>query len=241
MYVDAHLHCAEISDLDKYISSSDWKIACVSDDVESIHRVLEISRIHSEKIIPCVGVHPWIVHEHSLQIVKSVLDSALLEYQFICLGEIGLDKRFKLDTYHVQLEFFKLFLNYAKEYDLSLNLHAAGAWREVFELIHKYDIRKAYFHWYTGPFDLLDQIASTGYYIGINPAWIIQDKHRALIEKADIKSIITESDAPYIYKGMELKPDLIKETIEYLSKIKELDINLVKKTILSNFNKLFSR
>ncbi|MEM4718157.1 MAG: TatD family hydrolase [Desulfurococcaceae archaeon] len=241
MFVDAHLHCAEINDIDKYVNSSNWKIACVSDDIESSHRVLEISRIHSEKIIPCVGVHPWVIHEHNLKIVRSALDRALLEHQIICLGEVGLDKRFKPDTYPIQLEFFTLFLNYAKEYDLSMNLHAAGAWREVFERVYQYDIQKAYFHWYTGPLDLLSQIESIGYYVGINPSWIIQDKHRVVIEKTNIGSIITESDAPYRYKGLELKPDLIKNTIEYLSRIKELNIEVVKKVVLSNFNKLFSK
>ncbi len=238
MYVDMHCHCHEFSEdeiksfLDKGIN-----LVCVSDDPLSSNHTLELSRKY-HGIIPCIGVHPWEAHKYSLKNISELVEEALRN-DIVCLGEVGLDKLFVPKTYEHQLVLFKYFLNIAKEYDLVLNLHTAGTWREVFDLLIKYDIDKAYFHWYTGPLNLLEQIKEQGYFIGINPAWKIQEKHRKVIEKADIDMIITESDAPYKYKNMVLSPLMVIETVNYIAERKKIDVEYVKQRIWINYNKIF--
>ncbi len=231
--VDAHVHLYEYEKTelrrwpkDKYI------LLAVSDDISSSYKTIHLSLLY-EHIIPAVGIHPWEVHKHSkedLEKIKKLVE----KYEISVLGEIGLDKKFVPETFDKQLEFFKYFLELAKEYDLALNLHAPDAWRDVFDLLLKYDIKKAYFHWYTGPLDLLEEIQEKGYFIGINPAIRIQKKHQEVLKKADLKNILTESDGPYDYRGLKLSPSLIELTLEYISKVKSVPIDKLKKIIQKN-------
>ena len=233
-----HVHCNELENIDAY--KDEYVLVCVAEDIESTVKIIELVDKYTN-IEPCIGIHPWNIEKYDINSVKNMLENYLKIHDIECLGEIGLDKRFKPVTYSRQLELFKLFIDYAKEYDLVLNLHAADAWREVFELLYKRDIDKAYFHWYTGPLDLLHEIENMNYYIGANPAWKIQQKHRSILEIARLEHIITESDAPYNYKGLVMMPELIVETIKHLSDVKKLNYDLVVEKIYSNYKVLFRR
>lgn len=239
MYVDAHVHCSDLLDIEQYVESGDFLLTCVSDDIQGIYEVLRLRQRYGSTIIPCVGIHPWSVHEYRLRDIQDFLHGIVSNENITCIGEVGLDKRFKPETYDIQVEFFDFFVKLAREYDLALNLHTAGTWREVFDLLVRNDINRAYFHWYTGPLELLESIRIVGYYIGINPAWKIQEKHRVIIENADPSTMITESDAPYKYRGLELQPSMVKDTLEYIASVKKMDFSEIASTVRLNFIKLF--
>ncbi len=232
--VDSHIHLYEFSETE-IRRFKDYILLAVSDEVSSSYKTISLSLLY-ENVIPAVGIHPWEVDKASkkdLEKIKELIE----KYDIKVLGEVGLDKKFVPHIFEKQLEVFKFFLELAKEYDLSLNLHAPDAWREVFDLLIKYDIKKAYFHWYTGPLDLLEEIKNKGYFIGINPAIKIQKKHQEILKHADLKIILTESDGPYDYRGLKLSPNLIELTLEYISKVKNISIEKLKEIIQNNLAK----
>jgi len=234
MFIDMHVHCTELGDLGKYRDK--YILVCVSDDIDSSYTTLKLSEKY-DHVKPCIGIHPWVVHEFTVKSAKDLLEKLGNKVQ--CLGEVGLDKKFKPETYNKQFEVFKLFVEYAREHDAVLNLHAAGAWSEVFQIVYSGDVNKVYFHWYTGPLGLADQITSVGYFIGANPAFLVQEKHRAVLDRVNLDNIITESDAPYYYRGLNMTPELIEKTVAYLSGKKRLEPARVEEIIYSNFVKLF--
>ena len=237
LYVDMHCHCHEIpvDKLREYVDQG-FTLVCVSDDIESSKKTLAIAK--KLDIVPCLGIHPWEVHNHSLENFYEFLEKAISS-GVKCLGEVGLDKAFYSKTYRLQEKVFRVWLEYAKEYELVLNIHAAGAWREVYDYLVKWDIDRAFIHWYTGPLDLLEEIVNTGYYVGINPAWKIQAKHRRIAEVLAPEAMLTESDAPYKYRGYELSPSLIPETVRFIAMHKQLDVETVKLVIVKNYYNLF--
>lgn len=235
-FVDAHVHCYEIERDALYgVLRNGFAVVCVSSDLESSVKTLGLT--FTNGVVPCIGVHPWVVHEEVHNEFFALLDRVV--HGIRCLGEVGLDKKFYPHTYGLQEVFFKKILVYAKEYGLVLNLHAAGAWRDVFEHLLRSDVDKAYFHWYTGPLDLMDEIASVGYYIGLNAAWVIQDKHRLVVDKAPLEWVLTESDSPYTYRGVELKPEMVIDTLKRISITKNLDLDKVTEAIHRNFAVLY--
>jgi len=190
----------------------------------------------NENVIPAVGIHPWNVenvNENTFKIIEDIIK----ENKIKILGEIGLDKKFKPETFEKQKEIFEKFLNLAKEYDLNLNLHTPNASNEVFDLLIKYDIKKAYFHWYSGDEKLLEEIIDKGYFIGINVATIINEKYKRYIEIANIKNIITESDGPYNYKGIILHPNMLKDLYRLISNMQKIDLEELSNIIQTNFAK----
>ena len=236
-YIDSHCHLYKFNEIEikRIIKNRDIIILSVSEDLESSLKNLVLSQLN-ENVIPAVGIHPWNVeniNENTFRIIEDIIK----ENKIKILGEIGLDKKFKPETFEKQKEIFEKFLNLAKEYDLNLNLYTPNASNEVFDLLIKYDIKKAYFHWYSGDEKLLEEIIDKGYFIGINVATIINEKYKRYIEIANIKNIITESDGPYNYKGIILHPDLLKDLYRLISNIRKIDLEELSNIIQTNFAK----
>ncbi len=237
-YVDMHCHCPDygLGIIREYLDNN-YVIVSVSEDWDTINKNLEYKRSLGRNFYICLGIHPWVIHKHSVNDVDKIVELAL-KNDVDCIGEVGLDKIFVPKTFNKQLVFFKKFLEAAREYDFLLNLHTPGTWETVYNQLVKYDIRRAYFHWYTGPLRLLESIRASGYFIGANPAWRIQDKHRRILEEAPLEILLTESDAPYRYKNIVLSPGMIPETVEYLAKTRGIEVENVRKYLIGNAKKL---
>ncbi len=236
-YIDMHNHGHELDEEIILEFKYDYILVIVSDDLETSYKTIELSKKY-DFIKPCIGIHPWNIGEAAIGDLEKITE--IIDKEDIrCLGEVGLDTRFVAKTIDKQRMFFKKFLELAREYNLLLNLHTAGTWREVLDLLIRYDIDKAYFHWYTGPINLLDEITDKGYYIGANPAWKIQAKHRRILEYAPLDIILTESDAPYRYRGLEMSPELVKDTIKFLAEAKDISISNVRASIYRNYLRLY--
>ncbi|RUM47340.1 MAG: TatD family deoxyribonuclease [Hyperthermus sp.] len=237
-YVDVHSHAHEydIGFLSTIVRENRLVIVAVSDDLDSSMKTLRASRL-VEDVIPCVGVHPWEVKgRESVSQAERVVEMALRE-GVKCLGEVGLDTKFVGDTISLQREVFRVFLEASRDHGLILNLHTAGTWEEVLRLLVRYDVGYANFHWYTGPIHLIRDIASLGYTISINPAIAIQAKHRNVVREAPLEIMLTESDAPYKYRGLHLSPTMVSRVVREIAAIKGVEEGHVMETVWSIFKK----
>lgn len=240
MIYDAHCHLHEFSDeyIDNLFSKRRYVVVSVSDDFSSSLRTLRLYEKHRDFVIPCIGIHPWAIDRSSEKDLETIL-SLRDRLSINCIGEVGLDTVFTPQTIDKQLKFFLQILEYARDKKIVLNIHAPGTWPRVLELLYRYDIYKAVIHWYTGPQELLRDIRDHGYAITINPAVKIQKKHQEIVAKSDLDIILLESDGPYEYKGLKLSPEMIEETIEYISKAKNIERSELEKIIENNFKKIF--
>ncbi len=236
MYFDAHCHLHEFNE-EEVKGFRGYVIAAVSDDVESSKKTMKMAQ-ERENVVPCFGIHPWVVDKASLSDVDEI--EALVSRTKLCaLGEVGLDKRFVPQTFSKQVKFFEEFVKMAVEYGVPLNVHAAGAWREVYEVLLKRDVEKALIHWYTGPLDLLEEITSKGYFISINPALEVQKRHLMVAVEVDLRRVLVESDGPYEYRGLKLTPKLIPKALESLAKARGLSFEGLRSIVESNFRAFF--
>lgn len=236
MYIDAHLHIYKLfENRNRLLNIDNYKFIGVSDDIISSNKTIKLSILY-ENIIPAIGVHPWNADKVS-KIDLKIFYNLVKDNNVKILGEIGLDKKFTPQTYEKQLETFEFFLNLAKEFDLSLNLHTPNTWDEVLNLLLKYDIKKAYFHWYGGDIKTLEEITKYGYYIGINVASLYNSKYLDYINYLKIENILTESDSPYIYKGKELSYLDLEKLYEKVSEKFNININQLIDKLNNNLSK----
>ncbi len=238
-YVDAHCHAYEYS-LNELNQYKQILLLSVGDDYRSSLRNIELESKYNN-IIGGVGAHPWSIgYEVSLDDVNNIIELALNSRPKM-IGEIGLDKKFKSNTFELQRIVFKKFLELVNTLgNVIVNVHALGAWKEVLNELMKYNIKVAIIHWYTGPKQLLKEIEAQNYYITINPSILFQKKHQNILKEASLDIILTESDGPYEYRGHILRSNLIPEVLKFIAKVKELDIEEVRKTIINNIKRLLS-
>ncbi len=240
--VDGHIHLHEFSDSEARVlcGRSDLLLLAVSDDIASSKKTLELVR-RCPNTFGAVGLHPWEVGnvndiEFVLREFKAMAEDPLIK----AIGEVGLDRKFVPQTYEKQIPVFRFFASLAVETSKPMSIHAAGAWREVLEILEELGVRKAVIHWFTGPLDLLEEIASYRYFIGINAALKIQKKMRDVVRAAPLEVMITESDGPYNYRGLRLGPSMIPDVVRFIAETKGVDEEEVRKVIYRNFTSLFT-
>jgi len=238
-YVDSHIHLNEYSEerISSLCGRDDVVLIAVSEDLRS-----SLTNISIEKRCPnvraAVGIHPWNVGKVSADELAKVLE---LVGSVGFVGEVGLDKRFTPETFDLQLKIFSEFVTRALSSRKALLLHAAGAWREVLEILSRSAVETAVIHWYTGPLEYLKNIEELGYFIGVNVALLRQPKMREVVKQAPLDIMLTESDGPYEYRGLRLEPELIPELIREIAVIKGVEIEEVMTAVYNNYLKLVGR
>ncbi|MGQ4833564.1 MAG: TatD family hydrolase [Candidatus Asgardarchaeia archaeon] len=240
-YVDAHTHFYEYSEkIIEKIKQTNILVVGVSDDILSSEKTIALAKQYSF-LIPCVGFHPWTFEDKSVDInfLLRKMDLLINKHKVRCIGEVGLDKRYGEKTYNLQVSFFKGVLEIASEMNLVVNIHALDTWHDAFQLLTNYSIKKAIFHWYTGPINLLKDIESQGYYITLNPSIVIQKKHRKVAEVADISHILTESDGPYNYRKLFLHSGLVPALVKQLADIRNENEVVIRRNVYYNFKRYF--
>jgi len=227
---DMHCHAHEMSSEELEQAArllGDLRIAAVSEDLESLERTLELADALPGIVIPCVGFHPWSIRERSLHEAEE-LARAALRLGVTCIGEVGLDRKFVEPwTWGLQVKIFKLFLAVARELDAYVTIHSPYAWKEALEMLVDSGVERAMFHWYTGPLELIDEIVGSGYYVSINPAIKIQEKHKRVARAAPLDGMVFESDGPYNYRGLRLSPIMIPDAVKIVASLKGVDEDTV--------------
>jgi Mg-dependent DNase len=224
--VHCHLHEFKVEDLEGLFNADrGLRVIAVSDDLESSLRTLELEKTYPDRVVACVGLHPWSIGEEPLH--KAEVIVRLAEREGVrCVGEVGLDARFlPRHTWDIQVRVFRTFLELSRDLGAFLNIHAPDAWRSVLGELIQGDVRKAVFHWYTGPVELVDVIGGRGYMISVNPAIKVQEKHARVAQVAPLDYMVFESDAPYSYRGLNLNPLMIREVIDLVAKLKNVDVS----------------
>lgn len=241
MLIDTHCH------LDLYKSPLSEVKECEKTEILTIgmtnlpsHFEIGFNHLVSfKKVRLALGMHPLYADFHYGELDKFIKNLSKTSY----IGEIGLDfSKQGFKTKDIQLRTFQFILNQLQGKKKILSIHSRQAEKEVLNNLLEYNIPNAIFHWYSGPPTLIREIVKAGYYFSINPAMIISESGKKIINIVPIDRILTESDGPFIkVKGRDVKPKDVVEVIQYLSEIKEIDFSEMQNIIYTNFKNLINR
>ena len=238
--IDGHAHLNEIDDIEgalgRAAAAGVARIVAVGMDIASNRRVLEIAASYPGLVLPSVGFHPWSIStepiEATLAFVKTHLQSCT------ALGEVGLDYKAKVNK-AVQWEVFARILNLAAEFEKPVIVHARFSHQRGHRMVSEAKIKKAVFHWYSGPLDLLEKIIADGYFVSCTPALAYSTAHQAAIRQAPLERILIETDCPVEYQGKVSEPAHLIDTLTHLSRIKELPIDEAARITTANARAFF--
>ena len=156
------------------------------------------------------------------------------------IGEIGLDfSKKNPSNRELQIDILKKIFRIISDQPRFISLHSRKAEKSLFDILIHHKIKKAIFHWYSGPLNLIDNILSAGYFFSINPAMIHSKNGQKIIERIPADRILTETDGPYVMaKGKPAEPKDVRFVLEHLKIIWNKSFEEIDQTIQENFNKI---
>lgn len=203
------------------------------------HFEMGLPFFHSKKHVRmALGMHPLYANLHENEFF--IFEKNLTKTSYI--GEIGLDfSREGIATKNIQLESLERILKLVSNKKKILSLHSRKAEKEILDLLLKYKIQNAIFHWYTGGLNIIKDITNAGYYFSINPAMIKSKSGQKIISKIPRENVLTETDGPFIeIEHKPLNPGEVDDVMFFLSKVWNLTFDEVQQTIMINFKRLIN-
>jgi TatD DNase family protein len=198
-------------------------------DVASITKMEKLVQNFPETCFPMMGLHPCYVKRENwkeeLQIIKDTLYKN--PHHYIAVGEIGIDMYWDKSTLNIQQEAFVEQINWAKELNLPIVIHARDSFNELFELldIHNNSQLTGVFHCFSGNKEQAQKIIEYGgFKLGIGG--VVTFKNSSLpevITQFSINHFILETDSPYLapapHRGKRNEPYYVHLVAEKMSSI----------------------
>ncbi|UOQ43946.1 TatD family hydrolase [Halobacillus salinarum] len=246
--IDAHIHldmyeeCERnqlLNELDMYKVE---KVIAVSTDYQSALTNLEYSK-QNKKIKPAAGFHPEqpLPEEAELQKLFSLIERK--KNEIVAIGEVGLpyylrkeQKQLSLNSY---IEILEVFVKYAAKTGKPIALHAIYEDAEIVcDLLERYSVSNAHFHWFKGSEKILQRMKENGYFVSFTPDCLYEEEIKRIIKSYPIELMMAETDGPWPFAGPfsgELThPKMIHSSIKQISRLKNVPMQDVYSRFFKN-------
>lgn len=251
--IDAHIHLDMYSEesakaiIANLEASHVQALIAVSRHLDSCKTTKHLQSLAPDRVFAAYGFHPEQELPTEEQLDELIGWMGEHASEMSAVGEIGLPyyKRqeveaagqvFDLAPYIQLLErFFQL----AAEWDKPVVLHAVYEDAAIVcDLLAKYGIKKAHFHWFKGPSETVERMIEVGYSISITPDVLYEEEIRTLIRNYPLELIMVETDGPWPFEGPfsgeETHPRMIHAVIEQIAGLKGLSLEETASTLLTN-------
>lgn len=251
--IDTHAHIDEIENwpqaMTRAVEAQVSDVIAVSLHLDSMRRILDLAKkADGLRIHPALGVHP----ESVLQGLPSaeVFDFIKTHiHEAVAIGETGLDFWYKAvkdnqEEKDKQRSSFSRHLELAKTYDLPIIIHSRGAWSECLEMTLQTGVKKALFHWYSGPLDVLKGVLDAGFYVSTSPSVGYSPQSQQAMLACELDRILIETDSPVTYRSQEgsykAEPKDVWSTLKALSRLKQIDEQELLEKVNTNARTFFN-
>ena len=167
----------------------------------------------------------------------------------IAMGEIGFDVGPNSPSMDLQISNFHTQMKIAKDNQIPSIIHCRDGWDNFFSETINYRQHPMIIHCFTGDITIAKKLIEE-YNCLISISGIVTykkaDEIREAVKIIPIERILVETDTPFLtpynYRKQghkENNPLLMVETIEYVSKLKEIPVETMVNIINNNFKKFF--
>lgn len=217
-------------------------------DVESIEALHALHQSNPQRYVPMMGLHPCSVGENAeedLKVIKNHLFSSPQKY--CAVGEIGIDLYWDKSTLEIQRHAFIEQINWAKELNLPIAIHARDAFQEIFDILDEHADAQlsGVFHCFTGNQDECKKaLTYSNFMLGIGGVATFKngglDKVLPLVPT---DRIVLETDSPYLapvpHRGKRNESAYLRLVAEKVAEIYQLPLIKVAEITTQNAKKLF--
>lgn len=256
--IDAHIHLDMYSEssaarlIEDLAASQVAALIAVSMHLDSCKRTRQLQLSAPDRIYAAYGFHPEqeLPTEDQLETLLAWMADHV--DTMIAVGEVGLPyymrkeaeaegHKFDLSAY-VQL--LERFIGQAALWNKPVILHAVYEDADILcDLLAKYGITKAHFHWFKGSSHTVNRMIEAGYYISVTPDVLYEEEIRSLVRIYPLELLMVETDGPWPFEGpftgRETHPIMIHAVIEEIASIKGVSLDKTAAVILENTKRFY--
>lgn len=202
------------------------------------------------QIIPCFGLHPYWIADHSQEECEMALDQLCkILPQSIGIGETGLDFRPHIckDSEARQIEFFENQIQLSNVTGKAVVLHLVQAHEKALQIFDMQGVpaKGAMVHAFNGSLPQAQAFLEMGFYLSIGGALLKESNQRLqqAVSGIPLDRLMIESDSPDqsppSRKGQLNHPLTILEVAEKVANLKKVSAKEVLDMSRQNLEKLF--
>lgn len=252
--IDAHIHIDAYNEEEQSLILNQLQLykidslIVVSNHLASAQNVLTLADANS-RIKPAIGYHPEQIlpTEQELDDLLQLINQH--HHQLIGIGEVGLPHYLRRGHPNISINPYinvlETFIQTAKTYDLPIILHAV--YEDALlacDLLEKYNVKKAHFHWFKGDEQIIKKMIDNQYYISITPDILYKERTKKLVKEYPLSLIMVETDGPWPFEGPfnnELThPKMVHQSISEIALLKQMDIDSVYIQLYRNTVEFYS-
>ena len=216
-------------------------------DVATIDDMHMLTKQFPNNCRSMMGLHPGNVKEDWEAQLNTMKDLLYKSDQYIAVGEIGMDLYWDKTFIEAQKKAFAIQVEWAKELNLPIVIHARDAFQEIYEILD--DLNDAnlrgVFHCFTGSNEDVHRILDFGgFMFGIGGVLTYKNtKIDEVVKTIPLEHIILETDSPYLppvpFRGKRNESSYLLHVAEKLADVYDLKMNAIERTTTENAIKLF--
>lgn len=224
---------------------------------ETSQQCVDLAHAH-EHIYACVGQHPGDVSLETREMEYEKLEELAQDSKVVAIGECGFDY-FRLSEHaeeikKIQKKVFEQHIELALSVDKPLMLHCRGskgsqdAYHDTLDILEAYHKEhgtklRGNAHFFAGDMDVLKRFLNIGFTVSFTGVITFTREYDELVTYTPLESLHAETDAPFVaptpHRGTRNSPEYVGEVVSALARIKGEDVEKVKKTLISNAQRVF--
>lgn len=194
-----------------------------------------------------MGLHPCSVRANYREELSHV-ENWLSKRRFAAVGEIGLDFYWEKTFLSEQSEAFRVQIEWALQYQMSINIHTRNAMQETINVVNEYKGRglRGIFHCFGGSYESAKQIIDAGFFLGIGG--VVTYKNAGLpevLKKIPLEYLVLETDAPYLtpvpFRGMRNECSYLQYIVQKLEEIYQRNAEEIGEITTANCLRLYGQ
>ncbi len=212
---DTHTHLyVEAFDRDRHeminraMSSGIERFFIPAIDSSYTKSMLKLKEEYPEQVYLMTGLHPTHVKPGSFLDELKHVENMLDQYEFVAVGEIGIDLYWDKSTLEIQQQAFRSQIRLAKDNGLPIVIHSRESFDEIFSILEEEKDERLFgiFHCFTGTKDQAEKAIGLGFKLGIGGVVTFKNgKIDRYLPEIDLENIVLETDSPYLapvpYRG----------------------------------------
>ena len=214
-------------------------------DSSSIEGMLALEAQYPEHCFAMMGLHPCSVKQNYKEEL-ALVEKWLGERSFCAVGEIGIDLYWDKSFLEQQKEAFRTQINWAKDLDIPIVIHARDATAEILEIVkeEKDERLRGIFHCFGGSLEEARQIIDLGFLMGIGG--VLTYKKSGLdkvLPEIPLEYLVLETDATYLApvpkRGKRNESSYVMHVAKKMADVKQVDLKEIARITTLNALRLF--